>query len=59
MQRIEDVDLAHAASTKELGPKAIEATVHALLAAEFTLAIGKYPVTFESDTLGARGPGNQ
>ena len=49
MQRIEDVDSAHAASAKELGPKAIEAMVHALLAAEFTLAVGKYPVTFESD----------
>ena len=43
------MDSAHAASAKELGPKAIKAMVHALLVAEFTLAVGKYPATFKSD----------
>ena len=40
---------AHAASTKELDRKTINATIRAFIAAEFAFAISGYSLAFESD----------
>lgn len=39
----------HATSTKELDSEAINATIHAIIMAEFALAIGRDPSPFKSD----------
>lgn len=51
MKRVEGVDADNATFTEELDGATIKATVHALLTAEFTLAIAKHSSGFKADKL--------
>jgi len=51
MQRVEGVNSAHTAFTKELNHETINTMVHTFFAAEFTMVVSEHPPAFKLDGL--------